>query len=97
MENLVLVVARRRRRPGAGRQQQQVGEIPLEMLAVGWLGNAALRQGLVSLQFDAHLVGPWIEEDRLEVAAAVRDQLLRLAGGRIRDFDGSAGNDAAAV
>ena len=59
--------------------------------------DAGLRQGLVALQLDANLVGARIEQDGLEVAAAVRHELLRLTRGRIRDSHGGAGNDPAAV
>jgi hypothetical protein len=47
--------------------------------------DAGLRQGLVTLQLDANRIRARIEQDGLEVAAGVGDQVLRLAGLGIRD------------
>ena len=53
--------------------------------------DAALGQGLVPLQLDANLVCARIEEDGLEVAAAVRHELLRLARAGICDLTAAPG------
>ena len=50
-------------------------------------GDVGLRQRLVSLQLDANLVRAGIEQDGLEVAAAVGHELLRLTRAGVRDLE----------